>query len=99
MQYRLHHKDFVGWVVWYLQSKSTIDYMFSAYNSILKCLLFNFIDALFLPEVLKDVFLQGRRRLAPPEIPADEFVHLFAKTNYFLRENVQRHSFNRSLFS
>jgi hypothetical protein len=32
-----------------------------------------------LPEVLKDVFLQGRRRLAPPEIPADEFVHLFAK--------------------
>jgi hypothetical protein len=35
--------------------------------------------ALFLPEVLKDVFLQGRRRLAPPEIPADEFVHVFAK--------------------
>ncbi len=53
--------------------------MFSAYNSVFKCLLFNLIDALFLPEVLKDVFLQDRRRLAPPEIPADEFVHLFAK--------------------
>jgi hypothetical protein len=29
--------------------------------------------------VLKDVFLQDRRRLAPPGIPADEFGHIFAK--------------------
>jgi hypothetical protein len=42
-------------------------------------LLFDLIDALFLPEVLKGVFLQDRRRLAPPEIPADRFVYLFAK--------------------
>jgi hypothetical protein len=47
--------------------------------------------------VLKDVFLQGRRRLAPPEIPADEFVHLFAKRLIiFLRENAQRCSFSPS---